>query len=119
MRETAERDGGGGRTYAASSHEQWKKLFRDYFGRAWDAYTQEQVLAAVRKRSEAAWFFREMERIVGGFAALLRVLDGFPPATEEPPPIFPTERKRDERYLLVWAFEEGLVGAGVAFRPRR
>lgn len=118
MRENAKRNGGS-TTSASSSREQWEKLFEDYFGRPWDASTREQVLAAVRQRSEAAWFFREMERIVVGVAALTRVLAGFPPATEEPPRIFPPERKRDERYLLVWAFEERVVPfASATVTPR-
>jgi len=40
---------------------------------------------------------------------LKRMLGGVPPPAEEPPPVFLADRKRDERYLLVWAFEEGLV----------
>lgn len=84
-------------------------MFKDYFGQAWDASSKAQVLAALRKRTEAFLLFRDAERVAVGVVALMRLLDGVPPPEEEPRPLFPSDRKRDERYLLVWAFEEGLV----------
>jgi hypothetical protein len=108
MREKA-KGNGGTRTSPSSSRGEWAKLFEDHFGHAWDASSKEQVLAGVRKRTEAFLAFREIERVVVGVAALMRMLDGLPPPGEEPPPVFHSDRKRDERYLLVWAFEEGLV----------
>jgi hypothetical protein len=108
MREKAKRDDGTG-TSLSSSREEWEKLFKDYFGLAWDASSREQVLAALRKRTEAFLAFREIERVAVGAVALMRMLHRVPPPDEEPPPLFPTDRKHDERYLLMWAFEEGLV----------
>jgi hypothetical protein len=108
MREQRKRKGSP-RTPPSSSREEWEKSFENQFGRAWDASTREQVLAAIRKRTDAFPALREIERVYVGIAALKRMLDGLPPPEEEPPPIFPIDRKRDERYLLVWAFEQGLV----------
>ncbi len=108
MREEAKRDGST-RTSLSPSHEEWEKSFEAHFGRAWDASLKEQVLAAVRTRTDAVLLFREIERVVVGAAALKRMLDGVPPPREELPPVFLPDRKHDERYLLVWAFEEGLV----------
>lgn len=84
-------------------------MFADQFGRPWDASLKEQVLAAVRKRHEGLLLVREIERVVVGATALMRMLDGLPPPGKEPPPVFPRDRKHGERHLLVWAFVEGLV----------
>ena len=108
MRETTKRDDRS-RAHPLSSREEWAKWFEKHFGRAWDASSKALVLAAVRKRKEAFLALREIERVVVGFWALTRMLEALPPPEEEPPPVFRLDRKHDERYLLVWAFEEGLV----------
>jgi hypothetical protein len=107
MQEKAKRNRG--RRTSPSSREEWAKQFEDHFGRPWEGSLREQVLAAICKRKDANLLLREIERVVFGATALKRMLDGLPPPEEEPPPVFRLDRKHDERYLLVWAFEEGLV----------
>jgi hypothetical protein len=108
MRKKVKREGGP-KTSPSSSRDEWEQLFEDHFGRAWNVSSREQVLAAVRIRNDAFLALREIERVLVGATALKRMLDGLPPPREEPPPVFPFDRKHDERYLLVWALEEGLV----------
>jgi hypothetical protein len=107
MREKTKRDRG--TRPSPSSRDEWEKLFEGHFGQPWDASSREQILAALRKRDEGFLLMREIERVLGGIAALKRLFDGLPPPENEPPPIFGHARKHDERYLLVSAFEEGLV----------
>ncbi len=107
MREKAKLDGG--TKTRLSSREELERLFERHFGQAWDASTREQVLSAVRIRKDGFLVLREIERVVAGATALMRMLDGVPPPGKEPRSVFGGDRKRSQGFLMVWAFEEGLV----------